>query len=138
MTYYITALTQYSALAPCASYAVSEVLDYVSHLSITVEVDVGDLTKALIQQSYNYCPGGVEALASCACIKESISGSISSSITASVKWSCDSTATADISSALAVFDFYCSAAKGLVEAAGVTESGKILLYKTMFPIVKLT
>lgn len=56
-----------------------------------------------------------------------MSASVSSTLTSDVKYYCDSTASADISSALAVFDFYCSAVNGLVEAAGVTESGKIFL-----------
>jgi hypothetical protein len=49
---------------------------------------------------------------------------ISSLITADVNYSCGSTATDDLSSALAVWDLYCSAAKGLTTPAGITESGK--------------
>jgi len=44
------------------------------------------------------------------------------SLTSSVKYSCSSTATEDVSSALAVWDVYCSAAAGKFTAAGVTAS----------------
>lgn len=74
------------------------------------------------QQTWDYCPGGPQALASCACIKESMSGSLTSSISSNVKYSCSSTATEDVASAIAVFDFYCSAARAEVVAAGVTDS----------------
>jgi len=49
-------------------------------------------------------------------------GSLTSSITSNVKYSCASTATEDVASAIAVFDFYCSAARAEVVAAGVTDS----------------
>lgn len=49
---------------------------------------------------------------------------MSNAITSDVKYSCDSTATEDISSALKVYELYCSAAKGLATPAGITESGK--------------
>ncbi|KAJ9151171.1 TPR/MLP1/MLP2-like protein [Pleurostoma richardsiae] len=101
MTYYITALTQFAALAPCAASAVSQAVAY---------------------QTWDLCPDGAEALASCACIKESMSGSISNSVTSNVKYSCSSTASEDITSALSVFDFYCQAARAEVTAAGVTDS----------------
>ncbi|EJT77065.1 hypothetical protein GGTG_06979 [Gaeumannomyces tritici R3-111a-1] len=101
MSYYITALPQYSAMAPCAQSAVSY---------------------AIKSQANNYCPEGVQALASCVCIKESIFGSVSSSVTSGVKWSCSSTASEDITSALAVLDVYCSAAKGQVKPTGIAES----------------
>ncbi|KAL8392125.1 hypothetical protein RB595_002350 [Gaeumannomyces hyphopodioides] len=101
MSYYITALPQYSAMAPCAQSAVSY---------------------AVKSQANNYCPEGVQALASCICIKESIFGSVSSSVTSGVKWSCSSTASEDITSAMAVLDLYCSAAKNQVKPTGVAES----------------
>lgn len=88
-------------MAPCAQSAVSY---------------------AIKSQANNYCPEGVQALASCVCIKESVFGSVSSSVTSGVKYSCSSTATEDITSALAVLDFYCSAAKNQVKATGVAES----------------
>lgn len=40
-----------------------------------------------------------------------MSGRISSTLTSYVKWNCDNTATADVTSALDVFAFYCSAAE---------------------------
>ncbi|OTA61537.1 hypothetical protein K449DRAFT_331034, partial [Hypoxylon sp. EC38] len=103
MTYYITALPQYSSLAPCARSAVSY---------------------GVLSQTYDLCPEGPQALASCACIKSGMSGYVSNEISSDVKYSCDSTATEDISSALNVFELYCSAAKALTTPAGVTESGK--------------
>ncbi|KAH6604067.1 hypothetical protein Trco_007513 [Trichoderma cornu-damae] len=58
-----------------------------------------------------YCATGPQALASCVCIKSGMSGRISSTLTSYVKWNCDNTATADVSSALDVFALYCSAAE---------------------------
>ncbi|KAK3945530.1 hypothetical protein QBC46DRAFT_93872 [Diplogelasinospora grovesii] len=101
MTYYVTDLPQYSSLAPCAASA----------LYYAVQGKTTDL-----------CPAGPQALASCACIKDGVSTDILSSITSSVKWECASTATDDISSAVAVYNFYCSAAKAQVTAGGVTAS----------------
>jgi hypothetical protein len=51
-----------------------------------------------------------------------MSGSLTSSISSNVKYSCDSTATEDVASAIAVFDFYCSAARAEVTAGGITDS----------------
>ncbi|RYP37342.1 hypothetical protein DL767_002985 [Monosporascus sp. MG133] len=101
MTYYITALSEYSALAPCAQSAVSYGVEH---------------------QTDDYCPGDPQALASCVCLKEGISRIASSVITSNVQYWCASTATDDISSAIAVFDYYCSAAKAEVTPDGVTES----------------
>ncbi|KAI1806248.1 hypothetical protein F4811DRAFT_511208 [Daldinia bambusicola] len=101
MTYHITALPDYSSLVPCAQSAVSY---------------------GVLSQTYDLCPDGPKALASCVCLKSGMSGSMSNVITSDVKYSCDSTATEDVRSALAVFDLYCSAAKGLTTPAGVTES----------------
>ncbi|KAK1767659.1 hypothetical protein QBC33DRAFT_52559 [Phialemonium atrogriseum] len=102
MSYYITALPQFSKLAPCAASA---------------------LSYAVFSQTYKLCPhNGPQDVASCVCIKGSMSSSITSSITSNVKYSCDSTASEDVSSAIEVFDFYCSAARAEVTAAGVTES----------------
>ncbi|RYP10586.1 hypothetical protein DL764_000556 [Monosporascus ibericus] len=101
MTYYITALSQYSALAPCAQSAVSD---------------------GVKSQTYDYCPEAPQALASCVCLKEGISRIVSSVITSRVRYRCASTATEDISSAIEVFDYYCSAAKAEVTPNGVTES----------------
>ncbi|KAL7622483.1 hypothetical protein AAE478_007989 [Parahypoxylon ruwenzoriense] len=101
MTYYITALPEFSSLAPCARTAVSY---------------------GVLSQTYNLCPGGPQALASCACLKSGMSGFLTNIITSDVKYYCDSTAREDISSAIDVFGLYCSAAKGLLTPAGVTES----------------
>ncbi|RYO91488.1 hypothetical protein DL762_002214 [Monosporascus cannonballus] len=101
MTYYITALNEYSALAPCAGSAVSY---------------------GVQSQSYDLCPDGPQALAACVCLKEGISRIVSSVITSRVRLSCGSTATEDITSALEVLDYYCSAAKAEVTPGGVTES----------------
>ncbi|KAI1858198.1 hypothetical protein JX265_010866 [Neoarthrinium moseri] len=101
MTYYITGLSEYASLAPCAQSAVSY---------------------GVFSQTYDNCPGGPQALASCACIKDQMPSVVSSVITSNVKYSCSSTASEDITSALAVWNLYCSAAKGLVTPAGVTES----------------
>ena len=101
MTYFITALPRYSSLAPCAQTAVSGVLSYAA---------------------VYHCPAGPQALASCACLKESMSTSITSSLTSGVKYYCDKTALEDISSVLGLFDYYCSAARSEVVAAGITES----------------
>ncbi|RYP58643.1 hypothetical protein DL769_008860 [Monosporascus sp. CRB-8-3] len=101
MTYYITALSEYSALAPCAQSA---------------------LSYGVQSQSYDFCPDAPQALASCVCLKDGISRIVSNAITSSVRDSCASTATEDISSALEVFDYYCSAAKAEVTPEGVTES----------------
>ncbi|KAI3324371.1 hypothetical protein HD806DRAFT_494897 [Xylariaceae sp. AK1471] len=101
MTYYITALDEFSRLAPCAQSAVSY---------------------NVLSQTNDVCPSGPQALASCACLRSDMTGTISSLITSDVKYSCESTATEDISSALAVWDLYCSAAKGLTTLADITES----------------
>lgn len=50
-----------------------------------------------------------------------MSGYVSSAITTDVKWSCDSTATAALSSAVSVWNYYCSAASSKVVAT-VAES----------------
>ncbi|KAL2136443.1 hypothetical protein VTI74DRAFT_3676 [Chaetomium olivicolor] len=81
MTYYITDLPQYSSLAPCAA---------------------DGLRYAVQSQSYNVCPGGPQALASCVCLKEGMTNEVLKTITSSVKEGCSSTATEDVSSAVAV------------------------------------
>ncbi|KAK3401953.1 hypothetical protein B0T20DRAFT_127111 [Sordaria brevicollis] len=101
MTYYVKDLPQYSSLAKCAASAVS----YAVH-----------------GQTRELCPDGPQALASCVCLKDQMIGLVTSSITASVKYSCGSTATDDISSAMAVLDIYCSAANNKLQANGVTAS----------------
>ncbi|EHK20991.1 uncharacterized protein TRIVIDRAFT_202389 [Trichoderma virens Gv29-8] len=53
----------------------------------------------------------LDALASCVCIKSGMSDRILSTLTSNVKWNCDNTATADVTSAMDVFALYCSAAE---------------------------
>ncbi|KAI1758458.1 hypothetical protein F4782DRAFT_478178 [Xylaria castorea] len=100
MTYYITALEEFKALASCAQTA---------------------LSYNVLHQTKDVCPSGPMALASCACLRSEMTASISSSITSDVRENCNSAAD-DISSALNVWDVYCSAAKGLTTPAGITES----------------
>ncbi|PTB61855.1 hypothetical protein BBK36DRAFT_1173095 [Trichoderma citrinoviride] len=64
-----------------------------------------------VAQTEIYCATGPQALASCVCIKSGMSGRILSTLTSNVKWNCDNTATADVTSALDVFAVYCSAAE---------------------------
>ncbi|KAI0533423.1 hypothetical protein GGR58DRAFT_521577 [Xylaria digitata] len=98
--YYITALQEFKALAPCAQSAVSyNVLKHTSDL----------------------CPSGPKALASCACLRSEMTGTISSLITSDARYYCSSAAD-DISSALDVWNLYCSAAKDLTTPAGITET----------------
>ncbi|KAM0449146.1 hypothetical protein ACHAO4_007808 [Trichoderma viride] len=89
MTYHITALPQFKSLRTCAQSGVAS---------------------AILDQTDLYCATGPQALASCVCLKSGMSGIISSILTSSVKWNCDNTATADVTSALDVFAYYCSAA----------------------------
>ena len=107
MSYYITDLPQYSSLAPCAR---------------------DGLSYGVFANTYSLCPEGPQALASCACIKDGMSNFVSSVITSSVKYECSSTNTADISSALAVWNLYCSAARKEVVPEGITASGKPLVH----------
>ncbi|KAH7161632.1 hypothetical protein EDB81DRAFT_350835 [Dactylonectria macrodidyma] len=100
MTYYITALPQFESLRDCAQSAVSY---------------------AVLSQTGWLCGSGPQQLASCVCLKSGISNQMSSIITSEVKWSCDNTATADVTSAIAVWDYYCSAAESKVVAT-VAES----------------
>jgi len=69
------------------------------------------------QMSWN-CATGAQALASCVCLKSGMRGRVSSTLTSDVKAYCSSTATDDVTSAMAVFDFYCSAADKKVVATG--------------------
>ncbi|KAI1123263.1 hypothetical protein F5Y10DRAFT_252161 [Nemania abortiva] len=98
MTYYITALSEFEALAPCAQTAVSY---------------------NVLHQTQDLCPSGPKALASCACLRSDMTASISSSITSDARYYCSSRAD-DISSAIDVWNLYCSAAKGLTTPAGIT------------------
>lgn len=93
---YITDLPAYSSLAPCASSAVSYVVQALTE---------GD------------CPAGVTALESCACTKDSNSAVVSSSIASNVLYNCGATATDDITSASLVFDGYCNQGAAATTAA---------------------
>lgn len=90
MTYHITALPQFKSLRSCAQSGVAS---------------------AILHQTAIYCATGPQALASCVCIKSGMSRKILSTLTSNVKWNCDNTATADVTSALDVFAVYCSAAE---------------------------
>ncbi|KAF6789967.1 hypothetical protein CSOJ01_14689 [Colletotrichum sojae] len=98
MTYYITALSQYNSLAPCAQSGVSNMM-----YSLTSYV----------------CPSGPKALASCMCFKDGVTNMVTSTLTSNVKYYCSSTAPEDVSSALGLLDFYCKAAKNEVVATVV-------------------
>ncbi|KAH8684576.1 hypothetical protein BGZ60DRAFT_426944 [Tricladium varicosporioides] len=101
VTYYITDLPQYSSLAPCARSGISY---------------------EMAGWSRSYCGTAPLAMVSCACAKDNNSGAINSGIKSEVLVYCSSTASADVTSALGVFDYYCSAGKGLVTPMGVTAS----------------
>lgn len=105
MTYYVTDMPNFSELAPCAQSAVSH---------------------GILGQTYSMCPADPAALASCACVKDNNDQEVSKSITSSVKYSCGNTASEDITSALDIYNSYCSAAQGLITPTGVTASGNIL------------
>ncbi|CZR51519.1 uncharacterized protein PAC_01396 [Phialocephala subalpina] len=91
VTYYITALPQYQSLASCAQQAIK-----------TVQV-----------QTYSDCPSNPQALVSCLCVKDSNSLMMTSKISGAASLYCGSTASANMASALSLFDFYCSVGKGL-------------------------
>ncbi|KAG9233409.1 hypothetical protein BJ875DRAFT_535403 [Amylocarpus encephaloides] len=101
VTYYVTDLPQYSSLAPCAASGLS--------------YEMRSLTGSL-------CPPDPKALVSCACVKDNNSAEMTAGLMTEVKSYCGSTASDDVVSALSVFDFYCSAGKGLATPQGVTAS----------------
>jgi hypothetical protein len=103
VTYYITDLPTYSSLANCAQEAVS--------------YPVGGLVR-------NDCPTDPRGAVSCLCVKDSNSQALNSAIISQISENCGTTATEDVTSALGVFAFYCSAGKGLVTPSGVTASGE--------------
>lgn len=83
------------------------------------------------------CPPGPRELVSCACAKDRKSADMSRILVSSVKYYCGSDANADVTSAIAVFDYYCSAGKGLVTPEGVKAAGKdIPIYIIMFKNLK--
>ena len=99
MSYYITDLPQYSFLASCAQRGVSSAVFY---------------------QTWDVCRGsGPQALASCACIKPSVSKFVSSWLTSNVRFWCTTDYMDNMSSASSVVDFYCSAARAEVTATDI-------------------
>ncbi|KAJ1328097.1 cell wall integrity and stress response component [Microdochium nivale] len=100
MTYYITALPQYDSLVPCAQ---------------------SGLSRGVMSATNELCPKDPAGLASCVCFKTGMPNWVSKVITSSVKYACSSTASQDLSSALAVWDYFCSAARAEVKPS-VTES----------------
>lgn len=62
------------------------------------------LTFRSLQQTYDLCPSGPQALGSCVCIKDGMTSEVLKDITSNVKEGCASTATEDITSAVAVSD----------------------------------
>ncbi|GKT51022.1 uncharacterized protein ColSpa_11203 [Colletotrichum spaethianum] len=102
MTYYMTALSQYSSLAPCAQSGISN---------------------AMYSLTRYQCPEGPKALASCVCLKDGVTNLVTSALTSDVKYYCSSTASEDVSSALAVMDFYCKAARNEVVATVAESTG---------------
>ncbi|KAK1986959.1 hypothetical protein LZ30DRAFT_580992 [Colletotrichum cereale] len=98
MTYYMTALAQYRALVPCAQSGMSN---------------------AVYSLTRYQCPEGPQALASCICLKDGVTNLVTSTMTSNIKYYCSSTASEDVSSALAVLDFYCKAARNEVVATVV-------------------
>ena len=103
VTYYITDLPQFSSLAPCAASA---------------------LSYEVLSQTNQDCLAAPAALVSCVCVKDQNSLGISSGIASAVGDYCDSTASDDVSRALSVFAYYCSAGLGQVNPKGVTAAGK--------------
>jgi hypothetical protein len=103
VTYYITDLPTYSSLATCAQEAISY---------------------PVFELANKDCPSAPLALVACACVKDQNSQVLSSQIASQIRENCGSTASDDITSALGVFAYYCSAGQGLVTPAGVTASGR--------------
>lgn len=101
MSYYVTNLAQYSSLETCAQLC----------------VDI-----AAMYQTSTFCPGGPQALASCLCLKDSVSKAVSSTLSWEIKNRCHKNMLDNLSSANAVLDYYCSAAKGEVTATGIAVS----------------
>jgi hypothetical protein len=103
VTYYITDLPNYSSLANCAREAVS--------------YPIGGFIQ-------NDCPTDPKGAVSCVCVKDANSQAINTAIISQVNENCGTTATEDVTSALGVFAYYCSAGKGVVVPSGVTASGE--------------
>ncbi|ROT36468.1 hypothetical protein SODALDRAFT_325798 [Sodiomyces alkalinus F11] len=111
MPSHIAALDQYSSLLPCAQSAVSV---------------------AFRRQTSSLCPQGPQALASCICLRETKHSVVSTSVRSAASELCGSVlgegdpVRSAVRSAVAVFDFYCSAARGdVVATADSSPSRKI-------------
>ncbi|KAF4997540.1 hypothetical protein FDECE_12070 [Fusarium decemcellulare] len=102
MSYYVTNLPQYASLDTCAQLC----------------VDI-----AAMYQTTSFCANnGPEALASCLCLKTSVSKTVSSELTWQIRNHCHTNMLDNLSSANAVLDYYCSAARGAVTATGISVS----------------
>ncbi|KAK8023158.1 hypothetical protein PG991_007039 [Apiospora marii] len=86
---YVTDLTIFTELAPCAASA---------------------LSYNIMSMTYSACPQAVTDLQSCVCSKGSIPSSVQFGISNSVSYSCGSTATDDQASASSAFAAYCNQA----------------------------
>ncbi len=107
---YMLMLIRHDGLqAPCAASAISENVQYMTEES---------------------CPSGVAALQSCVCSKNNNFASISADVVTSVKYSCGSTATDDISSASTVMSVYCNQQANV---AFPTPTNPVTLYITDVP-----
>ncbi len=95
--------------APCAASAVLENIQY---------------------QTDENCPEATSALQSCVCSKNNNFASISAGIVSSVKYSCGSTATDDISSAATVMTAYCNQGSAI---AFPTPTNPVSLFITDVP-----
>lgn len=113
VTYYITALPQFQSLDTCAQSGISSVI-----LAVRYETPVLLLIYPLthLQQSDYLCGSGPGELASCVCLKSGMSKVMSSSLTSMVKYYCENTAIGDVTSAIEVFQYFCSAVEGEVVA----------------------
>ncbi|KJR85286.1 uncharacterized protein SPSK_08685 [Sporothrix schenckii 1099-18] len=101
MSYYITDIPQFNSLARCAK---------------------DGLSSAVFTNTYDLCPTGPQLLASCACLKPSMSSMVSSYISSNIQYECSQGGSEDISSALAIFNMYCSAANNKLVVTGITTS----------------
>jgi hypothetical protein len=101
MTYHVTALPQFKSLKSCAQLAVEEIV---------------------FHQTADLCPPGPQALASCVCLKSGMFGRVSSSVSESAKYSCGSTNIDDVTSAVEVLEYYCSAADDKVSVSVSVEA----------------
>lgn len=114
---YITDLSAFSDLGPCAGSALSQAV------------------QSLATAAYGKCPSGASALESCACTKNQNSLAVSENINTQVSYSCGSTHTEDITSAQAVFAGYCGLGNGTSSFPTPTPlSGVVTYYITNLPI----